>query len=256
MATGWAPASSASGSVHEGQREASGGLNSPALARGPSRTWGREPQRGRAGVVVLGRTGSPRWAADGPTGGRQSTPNREKRSVWLSFGWMIPVPRLPGRPLPALCCVLLTVSVPNVRDGRPSGSSVGSGVGPGGGRRRGRPLERRLGGGTDTPGGASKRNGDSGRWTLTCYLLGARTECACADGRQGSEGNYGSHGHVHCCAGDGPVWEGAAGGPGAVRGEGALVSGSESRTLLLLLPFAVVSGVLFCFCSFWQGLKG
>lgn len=77
VATGRAPASSASGGV----REASGGPAGPPLARGPSRTWGREPRRGRAGVVVPGWTGSrrlsllrPRWAADGPAGGRQSAP--------------------------------------------------------------------------------------------------------------------------------------------------------------------------------------
>lgn len=56
---------------------------------------------------------------------------------------------------------------------------------------------------------------------------------------EGSEGNYGDNGDVRCCAAD-----------GAVRGEGALVSGAGVPGASITASFAVVFGVLFCFCFF------
>lgn len=256
------PASSASGSVRKGQREASGGPAGPALARGPSRTWGRDP-----GEDAQGRWCWAGLAADvfpaAPTAGsiraHGRPPVRSGRGeafsmavVWLD-DFCAPTARLP---LPALCCVLLTVSVPNVRDDWPSDSSVGSGAGPGGGRRRGRPPERGLGGGTDTrPAAQSKRNGDSGRWTLTLLFIRREDPVRLRRRRpsflRGPRGIRETMEMSTAVLVTGPRVRGRSWGPWPCGGRArSSLRGLESRTLLLLLPFAVVFGVLFCFCFF------
>lgn len=89
---------------------------------------------------------------------------------------------------------------------------------------------------------ARRRNGESGRWTLTCYLLGARTECACADGRRRPSFLRGPRGITETMEMSAAV---LPTGPCGARARSS--QGPESRALLLLLRLPWCLGFCFVF---------